>query len=50
MAVDGEKLIEAVKIREVLHISTAKSYKDEAWGEVPPNYAVRDNGATQIKW
>jgi len=28
MAIDGEKLIEVVKKREVLYISTAKSYKD----------------------
>ena len=39
MAIDGEKLIEAAKKREVLYISTAKSYKDsnmkdKAWGEV----------------
>jgi len=47
MAVDGKRLIEAVKKRDRLYISTAKSYKDtnlkeKAWREVATELDVTD--------
>jgi len=48
MAIDQEKLIEAVKKREVLYISAAKLYKDsnmkeKAGAKLSPNHGVRDS-------
>ena len=47
MAIDGERLIEAVKKRDILYISKAKSYKDtnlkeKAWREVATELGVTD--------
>ena len=44
---DGERLIEAVKKRDILYISTAKSYKDtnlkeNTWREVATELGVTD--------
>jgi len=55
MAIDGEKLIEAVKKQEVLYISTAKSYKDgnmkeKAWGEVVTELCNPDKVLRHSKW
>jgi len=47
MAIDGERLIEAANKRDILYISTAKSYKDtnlkeKAWREVATELDVTD--------
>ena len=47
MAIDGERLTESVKKRDILYISTAKSYRDtnlkeKAWREVANKLGVTD--------
>ena len=51
MAIDGERLIETVKKRDILYISTAKSYKDtnlkeKAWREVASELGVTDENGS----
>jgi len=48
MAIYGEKLIEAVKIREMLNISTVKSYRDsnmveQAWRKIATELSLSDD-------
>jgi len=47
MAIDGKRLIEGLKKRDILYISTAKSYKDtnlkeKAWRQVATELGVTD--------